>query len=112
MPCVSWTSDSIGVYLNTCHEIKRSVVRAHRVESELTEWPVCRGFRRGNPWFVEPRVLSLLSHEYEEGCCNCSRKLSVGFKEEVMRVRIRSGDKLSVIRDNGVFSEPTELCRS
>ena len=77
MSCVSWTSDSIGVYLNICHKIKHCVVRGHGVESEPTEWPVCRGSGRGNPWFVEPRVLSLLSHEYEEGCCNCSRKVSV-----------------------------------
>ena len=40
MPCVSWISHSIGVYLNICHEIKRCVVKAHRVEPELTEWLV------------------------------------------------------------------------
>ena len=55
-------------------------------------------------------MLFWLSHEHEEGCCNCSRKLSVGFKEEVMRGRISPGDELSVTRVNGVFAEPTELC--
>ena len=41
--------------LTECCQSSRSVVRAHRVVSELIEFPVRPGSRREILWFVEPR---------------------------------------------------------
>ena len=43
----------LSEFTESCQS-SRSVLRAHRVVSEVTECPMCRGSRRQIPWFVEP----------------------------------------------------------